>query len=301
MALIAIRAVENVIAHTVVIVIGLRGRVANRALEHRIVARIRVAGSAHAPGIAVGHRKPGMVERSSAPPCCGVTGLAGCRKARGHVIRVAGGLVNGSVTAVAVSRKTCVIVVHVAAGAGDRGVRSRERETGRAVIERRAIPRHGVMAQIAGRRVSQLNVVDRRRRAVVIRLVARDAARAGQAVIIVDVTGTARSAGVRTAERPAGSRVVESACGPRGGRMAEGAVRRESGRRMAWIGGALEIRHMAGRAGSVGGGQGVVVVHMAGAAGRADVRPGKREARRRVIEGTAAPGRSGRMAGLAIR
>jgi len=46
-----------------------------------------------------------------------------------------------------------------------------------------------------------------------------------------------------------------------------------------WIGGALEVRHVAGGAGSIRRSQIVVVVHMAGSARHAHVRAGQRKPR----------------------
>jgi len=65
------------------------------------------------------------------------------------------------------------------------------------MIEGAVGPEHGVMALLAGRRESELHVVYRGSRVVVVRLVATHASRVGDVVVVVHVTHDAGHYGVR--------------------------------------------------------------------------------------------------------
>lgn len=66
MALIAVRAVINVTRHTLVLLVGLRLPVTNRAGEDRVVRWIRVAVAASTcPSVL--HGKPGVVKYGALP------------------------------------------------------------------------------------------------------------------------------------------------------------------------------------------------------------------------------------------
>ena len=66
MALIAVRAVINVTRHTLMLLVGLRFPVTNRAGKHCVVRWIRVAVAARTcPSVL--HGEPGVVEHSSLP------------------------------------------------------------------------------------------------------------------------------------------------------------------------------------------------------------------------------------------
>lgn len=80
-------------------------------------------------------REPGVVEGRTCPRRSGVAGLAGRRETGCRVVGVSGGLVIGLMTGEAISRNRGVIVVHVAAGAGDRRVLAGQGESGVAVVE----------------------------------------------------------------------------------------------------------------------------------------------------------------------
>lgn len=254
MALIAVHAVVHIVAHTAVIRSCLGSSVANRTLENRIIARIRMARRAHALRVAMRHREPGVVKRSSTPRRRRVTSLASRREPGGHVVGVGRCLIHRSVAAIAIGRKARIVIVHVATAAGNRGVRPGERKPRRAVIESAGSPDDGVMAEVTGGRIPKLNVVDRRRRGVVIALVTSHATCAGQGVVVVDVTRAAGNACVRPGQSESGRRVIERSSGPYRSGVAERAIRRESGGRVARVRRALEIGHVAGRAGRVGGG-----------------------------------------------
>jgi len=72
-------------------------------------------------------------------------------------------------------------------------VRSRQRPTRRRMVELSICPQNCVVAACTGRREAQRNVVDRRLRVVVIRLMARYTVCIGQLVIVVDMALRARS------------------------------------------------------------------------------------------------------------
>ncbi len=67
MARIAVIAVVNVAAYTLMVLVGLRLQVAVRTREHREIIRVRVASVALAVGIAMVHREPGVVKDGIGP------------------------------------------------------------------------------------------------------------------------------------------------------------------------------------------------------------------------------------------
>ncbi len=103
------------------------------------------------------------------------------------MVRIRGGVVICFVTTVAVGRQRGVVVVHVAAGAGNRGVEPSKWKSRCVVIKLAVGPQSCVMAELAGRGETHLDVVNRRRRRVVVLQMARRASRTGQIVIVVDM------------------------------------------------------------------------------------------------------------------
>jgi hypothetical protein len=191
-ALVTIHAVIDIPADVRVTEIGrVPAPVATRALENRVVARIRVAGRAHTVSVPVGHWEPGMVERCPCPCRCIVASRAGGRENSGRRFMnwIRGGVVVGQVATVTGRRKRGVVVIYVAKGAGYGGMKSGQRERGGAVVKLSVGPQRGVMAELAGRGETYLDVVDRRGCRVVIVQVAGYAGRvgAGQIVVVVDV------------------------------------------------------------------------------------------------------------------
>ena len=162
MALIAIHTVIDIIWIALVSRIGLGLGVAIRALEDGIVARIGVAGRAHTVRAAVGHREPGMVERSPRP-CRGVVAsrAGGGKNGRRRLMNwIRGAVVVCLVATVAGRRKRGVVVIYVASGAGDSRVESRQRERGGVVVKLSICPQRGVMAELAGRGEAYLDMVN---------------------------------------------------------------------------------------------------------------------------------------------
>ena len=142
MALVAIHAVVNVPIHALMVLVGIGLSVAIRALKHRIVARVCVAGRTDSGGSAVPHIEPGMVEDRARPPGDHlVARLARCGKARRDVIRIVRTLVFHSVTGIAVGRKRSVVVIHMAACTHDLYVCSHQWKGRVVMVERRGLPR----------------------------------------------------------------------------------------------------------------------------------------------------------------
>jgi len=137
--------------------------VATRALENRVVVRIRVAGRAHTVSVPVGHREPGMVEGCPCPCSCGVASRARGRKDswRRFMNWIRRGVVVCLMATVAGRRKRCVVVIYVATGAGHLNVEASQRERCRVVIELPIGPECRVMTELAGRREAYLDVVNR--------------------------------------------------------------------------------------------------------------------------------------------
>ena len=220
MALVTVHAVIDITLHARMPRVCGRLRVAVRALKNGVVTRIGVAGGTNAVSVAVVHREPGMVKRRAGPSHGGVTGGAGCCEYRGRrrVHRIGGGEIVGFMAAVAVGRQRRVVVVHMTAGAGHRRVRAGQRKCCGVVIECPVGPQCGVVAELASRRESHLNVVDWRGCVIVIVQMARNARciSAGQVVIIVDVAIGADTRGNRVGIGQGKSRrgVIELPVGP---------------------------------------------------------------------------------------
>ena len=155
------------------------------ALEHGVVARIRVAGGTDTIRVTVIRWEVRVVERGSGPAGRGVARIASRRETSGLVIGIRGPGVIRLVTAIAGRWQRRVVVVHVALRAGDvRRMISRQRECRGVVIEGGARPirgRPGSVASVASCREAH-GRVRRVIRAVVVRLVAGNARRARQTV-----------------------------------------------------------------------------------------------------------------------
>jgi len=121
------------------------------------------------------------------------------------------------------------------------GVRTRQNESGRGVIELAVGPCHHVVTLLAGRREPGMR--DRRCCRVVVRLMATHAGSSGDVVVVIDVTvGTlARRHGMRTAQREPGGAVVKRCIQPTGGAVTLLAGLREVRRHVIRIRRALEI------------------------------------------------------------
>ena len=153
MALVTIHAVVHISADVRVMeIVRVPAPMATRALENRVVARIRVAGGTNAVSVAVIHWEPSVVKRGSEPARSRVASRASGRENgwRRFMDGIGGAIVIRRVAAVASGRQRGVIVVHMAHGAGHEGrrvsVKARQREGGRVVIELTVGPRDHVVA-----------------------------------------------------------------------------------------------------------------------------------------------------------
>ncbi len=154
MALIAVRTVVHIIADSGVLGICLSGTVAIGAREDRVVVRIRVTVAARPVGAAVGviHREISVIERCPRPRGGVVTGRARGREACRGMVRICRIVVVCRVAGVAIRRRVRKVIVDVTRRACERRVRSRQSESGRAVVERRSCPRSRGMASFTGGR-----------------------------------------------------------------------------------------------------------------------------------------------------
>jgi len=216
MALVAVHAVIHIALNSLVILVRLGFRMAIRALKNRVVVRIGVARRADSVGIAMGDgewRVLRVIKRRIQPVRGAMTVLARHREELrlGCMPGICRVVVVGLVAADACSRQTGVVIVDVAVGARPRrhGVRAGQRERSVVVVEGRVRPLNGVMAKLAGRR--EAGVRHRTVRSGEILLMARDAERAVQLVVIVDVTIRARSwrHGMGARQWKTGLRVIE--------------------------------------------------------------------------------------------
>ena len=178
-----------------------------------------------------------------------------------------------------------VVVVDVAVGAGSwrNRMRARQRESGLRVIEFAVRPLDGVMAVLASGR--EAGVRHRTLRAIEVVLVARNAGRVGDVVVVVDVAVGARPRRDRmgSSERPTGLRVIELAIRPLDGVMALLAGGGEAGVRHRTLC-AIEVVLVARNAGRVRDVVVVVDVAVRARPWRDGVRSGQRETSLRVIE-----------------
>ena len=150
-----------------------------------------------------GRREPGMIDR--------------CLR------RIVGRLVAGH----ARCHRDVVVIVDVAEGARRREMRARQRETGRRVIKLGVRPCHRIVALFAGR--GERRMIHRRLRAVIGGLMAGNAGRNRNVVVVVGVAQSARRRQMRARQWPSGRRVIELAVRPNHRIVALLASRREPG------------------------------------------------------------------------
>jgi len=236
MTLVAVHAVVDISADALVLGIRFRLRMAIGALENGVVIRVRMARRAHTVRVAMvdGELCVLRVIESRVLPVRGVVAvLARCREELRlrRVAWIRGLVVIGLVAGNARRAGQVVIVVDVAIGASPRrnGMGTGQREAGLRVIELAVRPLNGVMAHLASGR--EAGVVYRILRTLEIGLVARNARRNGDVVIVVDVAigASPRRNGMGTGQREAGLRVVELAIRPLHGVMTLIARRWETG------------------------------------------------------------------------
>ena len=204
------------------------------------------------------------------------------------MVRIGRARIVGFMARVAIGGYRGVVAAHMAQRAGDRRVRTRQREGRVRVIERRIRPNDSVMAKRAVEREARGNVI-RIGGAFVVGVVAAVASgwRGGEAGgCMAQRTG---DCSVSARQREWRFRVIERGASPSGRGVADGAIQRIAHGCVVRIGGAVVVSHMAtaadrrciGEAG-IGG--------MAEIAGDGGVRTRERERCRGVIESGAGPG-----------
>ena len=157
-----------------------------------------------------------------------------------------------------------VIPVHVALYALQRGMRAGQGKASGRVIERGIPPRGGGMALLASLRETRLYVIGIRGALKVLQMAAHASrVRAGQVVVIVQVTLHALHGSMRASQGKASGRVVEVRSRPRRCIVTLLARLRESRLYVIRIRGALEVFQVATGAGRVRVVQCVVVVDVA--------------------------------------
>lgn len=218
-ALIAVLAVVHVAGNALVMLISRGFGVAVRALEHRKIRRIDMAGGADPIGATVISREPRVVEGCSQPGSRVVAGLAGGWKSCADVVRVVRSLIVLLMTAITGRGQGGVVVVHVAVGTRNSGMGPGQWKRRVVVIKGGSCPRSSVMAGIAGLGKTAGNMV-RIGCALEILKVASHAGAAGQPVIAIDVALRALQRAVRPGEGKSRRSVVEAGSQPGSGRVA---------------------------------------------------------------------------------
>ena len=274
------------------VVVGLMAAHAGRSGDVVVVIDVAVRTLPRWHRVRSGQREPGgaVAEGCIQPTGRAVALLAGLWEVRRHVIRIRRALEILQVTAHASGAGQVVIVVNVAIDALARrhGMRTGQNESGRGVIELAIGPGHRVVTLLAGGRESGMR--HRRRRRVVVGLVATDTGGRGDVVIVVDVTirAQARGHGVRTRQNEACRRVIELAVGPGHrvvtllARSRESCMRHRRGRRVV-------VGLMAADAGSRGDVVVVVDVTVRALTRRHGMRSAQREPGGAVVEGCIQP------------
>ena len=199
-----------------VVVIRLVARYASGIRQRVVVVHMALRARRRRMETSQRPSRRGVVELAIRPQHGVVAAFARCREAQPNVVDRSLRVVVVRLVA-AYTRRVgdLVVAVHVALQAGHGRVETRQRPPGRCVIERTVRPEHRVMAALASRREARSNMIHRRLRVVVVRLVARHAIRAGQVVVVVDVAERAWSGRVEARQRPAGRRVIERPVRPK--------------------------------------------------------------------------------------
>lgn len=248
MTLVAVDAVVDVPADTLMLLISICFSVAVGTGKHCVIVWIGVARRAHAISVSVIDREVGVIPVGRNPRGGVMASRAGRRESRRRVVRVGGACVISLVARIAGRRQGGVVVIDVATGTGNGHVRTRQRECRVVVIEAGRNPRRRVMAHIALLRESNRHVI-RIRGALEILQVTAHACSAGEVIVVVNVARGARSRRMRSRQRETGSSMIERRRLPRRRAMANFASLRESLLRVVRIGGALIILQVTRHAG----------------------------------------------------
>lgn len=293
---VAIYAVINIPTDATMLAIRTRLGVADRALKHAVVVRIRVAGGAHTIRSPMVDGEVGVVKRGVQPGRRRMAGCATSGETCRHMVWIRRRLIVSSVAAVTVRGQRRVVVVHVTVRARYAGMRAGQRERRVVVIEGSGRPGCRTVAYVALLRKTGRHVI-RIRRSLKILQVTVHASRAGEVVIAIRVTLSALDSGVRSGQRPSGRGVIEGCGIPTGGVVAHLALLGKPGGGVIRIGGSLVILQVAGRACGVG--DVVIPVDVTQSALHIGMRSGERPPGLRVIVRRGTPS-YGRVADLAL-
>lgn len=256
----------------------------------QLVIVVHVALAALKRRVHAGKRETGggVIECRAQPVGGRMAAGAILREPLRRVRRVVGPVVIRLVTVPACSACQAVVVVHVALRALEAGVRPRQREPGRRMVERRARP-VGDCGSVTQRAVLRKACRGVRRICgpIVVRLVAVPARRARQAVVSVHVAGDALLSGMRSDQGESGGCVIECRPAPIGGRVTAGAILREIGCLVRRVRRPVVVRLVAIPTGAVR--QTVIAVDVALRALQAGMCPGQRKSCGGMIEGRAGP------------
>jgi len=243
-----------------------------------------------------GERGLVVIENCALPVHGGVTEGAVAGEPRCAMVRIGGLVEVRHVARSAIGRHTGEIPADVALRAGQRHVRAGERERRLAMVERGAFPLLRGVANGTILRETRCHVIWIRGFPE-IREMASSARCRSSLENVVGVALDAFDGLVRASERKRGFVVIEARALPLSRGVAGIARGGESGSRMIWIRGCVELLEMAG--GAVLGRACELVVDVTLSALHGGVRAGQSEGRLAVIEGRAFPLRGG-MADIAL-
>lgn len=219
-------------------------RIASAVDEHVVAACVAgLAGSGYVRPRQWKLRRA-VVERSRLPGSRRVTGLAGLTEIPGDVIRIRGSLEITCVALIAICVDKLVIVVRMAGHTGGGHMGARQREFGRAVVERRGCPGRRRMTRLARLAEAARHVVWVLR-SLIIGGVALIAIGIDKLVVATCVTRLARDREMGTGQRKFRRAVVKGRRLPGRSRMARRAILAEIACDVVGICGAPEIGGMA--------------------------------------------------------
>lgn len=221
---------------------------------------------------------------------------AGSGESRRHVVGIGSALIIPLVAGVAVRRRSRILAIDVAAGAGHGGMGAGERKTGAVVIETGRNPRRRVVAYLALLRKPGGCVV---RIVGVLEILEVTGHAQGTEIrkLSAHMAGLALQRGMRAGEWKTAQSVVEGGVSPGNRAVADGAIRREPAADVVGVGRLLKIGHVARRTRGRHGR--VTAVYMALRAGHLGMRAAQRPAGHGVIEVHVHP-RTGVVAGGAV-
>ena len=185
----------------------------------QIVVVVDMALGALHGGVRAAQREAGggVIEVRTRPRGGVMALLTGLRETRTHVVGIGRALEIFQVAADTrrVRAGQVVVPVHVAAAASQRGMSAHERESSRGMVKCRTSPGSGVVALLTGLREPGADVIGTRRSLEVFQVAADTrGVRAGEVVVVVDVTLRALYVRVRAGQREARRGMIKSCVCP---------------------------------------------------------------------------------------